>query len=115
MGGVSQPGTLSGRRTTAVLVVLLSSAIPAHADGLDQVRDFNIEEQALDTALIEFSEQAGVQLMVPTELVVGLRSPSIAGQYATDNALVALLDGSELTFQTIGDDTVTLQAADQGG
>lgn len=115
MGGVSQPRTLSGRRTTAVLIVLLSSAIPAHADGLDQVRDFNIEEQALDSALIEFSEQAGVQLMVPTELVVGLRSPSIAGQYATDNALVALLDGSELTFQTIGDDTVTLQAADQGG
>ena len=115
MGGVSQPRTLSGRRTTAVLIVLLSSAIPAHADGLDQVRDFNIEEQALDTALIEFSEQAGVQLMVPTELVVGLRSPSIAGQYATDNALVALLDGSELTFQTIGDDTVTLQATDQGG
>ena len=115
MGGVSQPGTLSGRRITAVLTALFSSAIPAHADGLDQVRDFNIEEQALDSALIEFSEQAGVQLMVPTELVVGLRSPSIAGQYATDNALVALLDGSELTFQTIGNDTVALQATDERG
>ena len=115
MGRVSQPGTLSGRRTTAVLIALLSSAIPAYADGLDQVRDFNIEEQALDSALIEFSEQAGVQLMVPTELVADLRSPSIAGRYATDKALLVLLDGSELTFQAIGDDTVTLQAADQGG
>ena len=115
MGGASRSGTLSGRRITAVLTVLFSSAIPAHAEGLDQVRDFNIEEQALDMALIEFSEQAGVQLMVPTELVAGLRSPSIAGQYATDNALVALLDGSELTFQAIGDDTVALQATEQGG
>ena len=115
MNAVSQLGTLSARGTAAVLIVLLSLAIPAHADGLDQVRNFNIEEQALDTALIEFSEQAGVQLMVPTELVADLRSPSIAGQYAVDKALVVLLDGSELTFQAIGDDTVTLQAADQRG
>ena len=115
MGGVSQLGNLLVRGMTAVLIVLLSLAIPAYADGLDQIRDFNIDEQALDTALIEFSEQAGVQLMVPTELIADLRSPSIAGQYAADKALIVLLEGSELTFQAIGDDTVTLQAADQGG
>ena len=102
-----------GRCTTAISIVLFSTAVSVHADGFDQVRDFNIEEQALDTALIEFSEQAGVQLMVPTELVAGLRSPSIAGKYAPDNALAALLDGSELTFQTIGDDTVTLSKVDE--
>jgi len=94
---------------TVLWALLLAAGAPtAQAEGLEEVREFHIEAQALDAALIEFSEQADLQLMVPTELVTGRHSPGISGEYAGTVALAALLDDYGLSFTAVGADTVAV-------
>lgn len=110
----TRPTWRPGRYPKVFVLILLSSCFTAQADELDQIREFHIGAQALDAALIEFSEQAGVQLMVPTALVAGLQSSGVTGEYAANNALTLLLAGNDLTFQAIGEDTVAVSKTNEG-
>ena len=82
------------------------------ADSLDEPINFEIDAQTLDTALIEFSEQADVQLVVRGELVVDLESDGLRGEFTPRTALAALLDNTGLTYTAIGEDSVAV-ATDQ--
>lgn len=86
--------------------------IPAAAlsDNLDEPVSFDIDAQALDTALIEFSEQADIQLVVRGELVVDLDSNGLHGEFTPRAALTTLLGDNGLTYTAIDGDSIAVSA-----
>ena len=103
-----------GLRRLACLTVLLCPAVGL-AEKLSGSENFDIKPQPLDNALIEFSEQSHVQVMVATELVQGLESPGIRGELPAIDALRALIGTNPLTYQAIGDQTVAIVSTTTSG
>lgn len=71
-------------------------------------RSFNIAQQPLYSALSALAEQSGVQFVYNSELVKGLNSPGINGQYSLEGALKRLLVGSGIAYRFNNGNTVTL-------
>lgn len=92
-----------------ILGALLLSAAPVQADERDAI--FNIPSQTLDSALIAFSEQADVQVVVASSATTGIRTRGVAGQLSPQAALTALLANSGLQFQPVGKKTFALAEA----
>lgn len=86
-------------------------ALPFGAIGADigDVRTFDIKAQPLDRALIEFSKQAGFQVVSNSAEVGRLQSPAVAGAKTVGKALEELLAGSGLTFRVIGSDVIAVE------
>lgn len=62
----------------------------------EATKKFNIDAQALDTALTEFSEQSDLVVMAPGGLVKDKHAPTVAGDFMPLDALDMLLRGSGL-------------------
>ena len=92
------------------LLIILVTATPARAVDLTQQVSFSIPPQRLATALLEFSHQARVQIVVGPE--VGERKTTgVSGMYSIGDALSALLDGSSLSFKVINGTSITVGSA----
>lgn len=78
-------------------------------DALGRVVDVRIAAQPLATALIEFSQQSGVQVMASAGMVRGLQTQGVQGQMSVAAALDALLQGTHLNFHPAGPNTVGLR------
>jgi len=74
-------------------------------------RQFSIRAQPLDVALLEFSEQADLQILISASLLTGLHSNEVIGRYVPMDALYLLIAGTDLKAQVVGDDTVALSRA----
>lgn len=85
------------------------AAVTAWADDRDPT--FDIPSQTLGSALIEFSEQADVQVVVASNATAGIRAPRVTGQFSAREALTALLANSGLQFQAVGEKTFALAQA----
>jgi len=59
-------------------------------------RTFNIPAQPISSALIEFSRQSDVMVLVAPELTAGRRSQSVTGNLPVNEAIARLLRGSGL-------------------
>lgn len=82
-----------------VALIFLAPSQSVLAGALDKLVLFNIQAQPLDKALLEFGEQAHVQLSFASDLVtVGLRTQAVKGTYPSKDALAKLLMGSGLTY-----------------
>jgi iron complex outermembrane recepter protein len=96
-------------RGVALLVILVTAA-PAWAVDLTQQVSFSIPPQRLATALLEFSHQARVQIVVGPE--VGERKTAgVSGMHSIGDALSTLLDGSSLSFKVINGTSITVGSA----
>jgi hypothetical protein len=85
--------------------VLLCGA--ASAMDLAKVVEFHINPQRLSTALLEFSHQANVQIVVGRE--VGDRlSAGLSGRHSIGQALTALLDGTALVYRVVNNTSITV-------
>jgi len=71
-------------------------------------KQFSIAAQPLDAALLDFSEQADLQVLIATELAAGLHSNEVTGRLAPLDALARLIAGNGLQVQIIGDHTVAI-------
>ena len=78
---------------------------------LAQMIDFKIAPQRLATALLEFSHQANVQIVVGSE-VGDRRSAGLSGRYSIAQGLTALLQGSALVYRVINDTSITVGYSD---
>jgi hypothetical protein len=96
------------RRAGAYLLLCLLAVIVARADDAAAPRYFDIPAQRMDAALIEFSEQADIQLMIATELVENLNSRGIRGRYVPEDALTLLIVGTNLTFHAVGQKAIAI-------
>ncbi|HND61991.1 MAG TPA: STN domain-containing protein [Opitutaceae bacterium] len=59
--------------------------------------DFHLAAGEASVRLREFAEQSGRQVIFPTELVLGIKTPALDGHLKPREALEQLLAGSELT------------------
>jgi len=81
-------------------------------------KTFNIPAGDLETALLEFSTQSGIQLVYSSDLVAGYRTSGLQGEYASEEALKKLLGKTPIQYRFSNPKAVTLQLAaaleDQG-
>ncbi len=71
--------------------------------------DLDIEPQPLAQALKAFAEQSGLQVVYYSELADGEESPEVSGTMTADQAMAQLLASTDLTFDTMGEDTVVVE------
>ena len=69
---------------------------------------YDIPAQPLATALLAFSNQSGLQVSAPSELLADRQAPAIQGQLSVLTVLGMLLEGSGLSWQLSDDDTVII-------
>lgn len=84
--------TRTGTIAASALVMLTAMPVAAQA----QVKSFDIPEQALSSAILEFSRQADVLVVVSPDLTTGKRSQAVRGAIPIDAAVRQLLRGSDL-------------------
>src|SRR5688500_20367684 len=90
-------------------VLLVCQSAIAGVD-LSRVIRFDIPAQGLGAALLEFSKQAQVQIIVESRLAESLSTPNLNGHYARGSALEMLLSGSGLTFRAVGNAAIAIHA-----
>ena len=86
----------------------LSAADPA--DRLEHETAFHIEPGSLESALLQFSRQSGIQVVVSAR-VANISVTAIEGRRNAREVLGALLNATGLTFAIVGD-TVTVYPMD---
>jgi hypothetical protein len=67
---------------------------------------FKIDSQPLGTALQQFAEQSGVQVIFFSRVTEGLQATALSGSYTISGALEILLSGSHLIFRVISPKTI---------
>lgn len=82
------------RRLAFCLFPLLSFALLAA--GVSAKRNFSLPGDFAFKTLKQFSEQAGVQLLFPTEMVEGIRTNAVQGELTPIDALQRMLAGTAL-------------------
>jgi hypothetical protein len=105
---------LPGRIVSAIGALLLASgiygAVAASRDDEQQppLLAFTIRKQPLATALQEYSQATGVQVLYESSSAVGMVSAGVEGEFTREAALQALLQGTELTVRYTQASSVTL-------
>ena len=103
--------TLSLRACMLILVVFAATTV-VEAEGLDEPAEFDIPAQGLDSALLAFSEQGKIQVVVSTDAVSGRETDGVEGEHTPREALEHLLANAGLTYSTVGLETVAVSAAE---
>ena len=96
----------------AVFLQGASAAVKAadHLDKLEREVSFHIEPGPLESALIQFSRQSGIQIALSTR-ITGMSVVAIDGRRNAREVLTTLLNANGLTFAVVGE-TVTVSAVD---
>ncbi len=104
-GRARAPWSRTDIRTLSVLAVACF-AIPGNASAASV--DFNIPAEDLSRALIAFSDQSHLRIMVSPDLARGRTTPAVTGTLEPGDALKMLL-GADLTFEFVGDRDVVIE------
>jgi len=103
----------TGARSQALAIAIASAlasfatVTQAHAD-LDTRHEFRIPPQSLDTALLAFSTQADMQVLMWAGTEADARSPGVTGELPTAAALTTILESTGYSFQQVDDETVAI-------
>ena len=100
-------GHRRSRIAVAVTAIIASVQFATAAELADTVA-LDITAQSLDRALLRFSEQTGIQVLMSTEIVEGKTTRGVRGQLTAEQALQQLLEGSGLQFRPIDRRAVTI-------
>ncbi|MEJ1962958.1 MAG: STN domain-containing protein [Gammaproteobacteria bacterium] len=78
--------------------------------GADPTRYFSlsIDNQPLESALQQFANQSGVQIVFFSQITEGLQAPEVRGRYTLAAGLSRMLTGTKLTFRVINSRTVEI-------
>ena len=87
---------------------------PAVAIAAEAAIAFDIPAQSLETALLRFSEQARIQVVVANGAARGAMAPQVRGEYSAAQALHLLLEESALTYEVTDERTVAIRAGAPG-
>lgn len=91
------------------LAVALAGASSVADEALDEVSTFDIEPQPLADALLEFSQQADIQIVMVSATVKDIDAGGIVGERTNREALELLLDDQALRYMQHDDRTVSIQ------
>jgi iron complex outermembrane recepter protein len=95
--------------------VVWAGTVAAATEDLSRKIWFDIPAQTLGAALLRFAEQAQVQIIVESRLAEAVNAPAIKGEYAPGHALKLLLHGTGLTFRSVGNAAIAIQARHSDG
>ncbi len=88
-------------RTLLSTLMLVSTG---NTRGAEEVINFNIPEQAIGTALLEFAQQSRMSILFPGGMFNGIRANQLNGVHDLADALDILLRGTGITFTIISQD-----------
>lgn len=95
------------RTIGTVLCVLLSAVVFAQSADLSRQVDFNVPAQRLSTALLQFSHQAALQVLIPQDL--GDQTCSgVNGRRSVGDALNQLLANTGLSFKSTNASSISI-------
>jgi len=99
-----------GSSVVTVLYAILGGMLlqTASAADLGSLRDFDIKPQRLETALIEFSRQADLQVIGATETLGDIQTQGVSGRLTNSEALNTLLQGTALGYAAVGEHSVRI-------
>jgi hemoglobin/transferrin/lactoferrin receptor protein len=109
MGKLAYAALLCGGVAFQALSVSVVGITPAQAQ--TSVHRFDIPSKPLLSALADFTALTGIQVVRPSAHRISGRSRAVSGEMSADQALLALLAGSGLTYQATGPRTVMLHAS----
>lgn len=112
MSACHPPSPLRMRKT--VIAVSLFSSLVSTATWAAPV-GYSIPAGSLANAIDQFAAASGVTVSFSTQETAGLRSEGLQGNYALDQGLTRLLQGSGLQVQQAGDKRYVLVMPSQGG
>ena len=95
--------------TAATFLLILGLRPGIAAADLARTADFHIAPQPLPAALLEYSEQAAVQVTSPSAILEGKSTAGVVGSYPARNALERLLAGTDLSYDVINPNTVSIR------
>ena len=101
---------MSGRRVLTAIAVLGVLSPAALAD-LSHRYNFKIAPQALSSALIQFSEQADVQVVGRADSYANLKTEGVSGELTAREALRNLIGHNPLLVEEVTDRSVRIVAA----
>jgi len=78
---------------------------------LDRVIDFDIPAQPMNTALVQFGKQAGLQVVSSGHDLEGVSGREVKGRVSVRDAIDRLLEGTGLVASLSGTDTLVVQLA----
>ena len=90
--------------------VALPGVVPAARAADVSRQQFDVPAGPLAAALLQFAQQAGIQLSVDAGMTTGLTSPGVRGEQSIAGALAALLDNTGLEAVQRGGNEFTLRA-----
>ncbi|MDM3869748.1 TonB-dependent receptor [Porticoccus sp. W117] len=103
--------TFKAKRLAVGISAALALTLACGAQASEKTISLEIKSQKIGSALMEFGERAGVQVILPQELGLSVNSRGINGDYSINSALDALLQGSGLTYEFVSNDSVLIKAA----
>jgi outer membrane receptor protein involved in Fe transport len=97
----------------ARLLLLVASCLIAILPGiaaadLSSTARFDIPAQPLQSAVVRFTQQAGIQVTSAGETLRGRRSAPVSGQLTAEAALTQLLSGTALDWRAVDANTVVI-------
>jgi iron complex outermembrane receptor protein len=95
--------------TAATFLLILGLRPGIAAADLARTADFHIAPQPLPAALLQYSEQAAVQVTSPSAILEGKTTAGVLGSYPARNALERLLAGTDLSYDVISSNTVAIR------
>jgi len=101
-------------RAIVMVVALWASTHAALALDLEQRFDFDIPPQRLASALLAFSHQARIQVVVGPE-VTDQPTGGVSGNHTIREALTILLHASTLSYRVVNDTSITVGAGGELG
>lgn len=93
--------------TTAALAC--SVTCYAQEQGLARVVSFGIGPQKVSTALIQLSNQAGVQVLMPAVITDNKSTRGVRGTMSVEQALDQLLEGTQLRYRLAGENVIGIE------
>ena len=105
---------MSGRRVLAA-IALLGMVSPATLAELSHRYNFKIAPQSLSSALIQFSEQADVQVVGRAESYANLKTDGVSGELTAREALRNLIGNNPLLVEEVTERSVRIVAAPSHG
>ena len=75
---------------------VLAAAVSLDAVAAEEKRYFKIDEQSVNSALLEFALQAEISILIPNDMFVERKSNYLEGNYAPEEALRRLLQGTRI-------------------
>ena len=107
--------TIFASLSSAALFLLSLGVSWADESTTPATTSFDIPPQNLEAALIRFSEQSDIQLVMASANVDGKQVEGVVGDLTHQEALAELLDNTGLEYQFVNDETVAIGVADERG